>query len=234
MLKFQAHRISSGNKLFPDKLELDSENITYYKGNIVGYQSTIISLDNIASVSIGSGIFFVEIIIETIGGKRISANGFKKSDAKSVVGLLTFNKKTEKSINQNIIYNNAIPIISQSKKHDNNENENEDKEDKSIYNTLDDELLSILNLQKNMYDNKKQIKYFGEAVFHYKLTTGASIEDSRKYIQRLVFFKNHKFATEDAWEKYYSTMQNTIKYTFIIFLIISLLIVAWGFILLVK
>ena len=89
MSKFTAHRLSGDNTLFPDKIEIDTTNATYYKGNIVGYQSTVIARNNMASVSIGSGIFFADVIIETLGGKRVVASGFKKSDAKAIVRLLT-------------------------------------------------------------------------------------------------------------------------------------------------
>jgi len=90
MPKFTAHRLSEyDNTLFPDKIEIDTTNVTYYKGNLVGYQSSIIARNNIASVSIGSGIFFADVIIETIGGKKVVANGFRKRDAKEIVRLLT-------------------------------------------------------------------------------------------------------------------------------------------------
>ena len=89
MPTFTAHRLSSDNTLFPDRLEIDAVKIIYYKGNVFGYQSSIIARNQIASVSIGSGIFFADVIIETIGGKKVIASGFKKRDAKEIVGLLT-------------------------------------------------------------------------------------------------------------------------------------------------
>ena len=90
MARFSAHRLSGDkNALFPDKIEIDTTNVTYYKGNIVGYQSSIIARNNIASVSIGSGIFFADVIIETIGGQKVVANGFRKRDANEIVRLLT-------------------------------------------------------------------------------------------------------------------------------------------------
>ena len=89
MPTFTAHRLSSDNTLFPDRLEIDILNVTYHKGNVFGYQSTVIAKNNIASVSIGSGIFFADVIIESMGGKRTVASGFKKSEAKQIVNLLT-------------------------------------------------------------------------------------------------------------------------------------------------
>ncbi|GHT35520.1 hypothetical protein AGMMS49574_25080 [Bacteroidia bacterium] len=88
MPTFTAHRLSSDNTLFPDRLEIDTVRITYYKGFVFGYQSIIIARNNIASVSIGSRIFFADVVIEIIGGKRIVASGFKKSDVKTIVNSL--------------------------------------------------------------------------------------------------------------------------------------------------
>ncbi|GHT28127.1 hypothetical protein AGMMS49574_01820 [Bacteroidia bacterium] len=90
MSTFTAHRLSSNeNTLFPDRIEIDAANITFYKGTIFGYQSTIISRANVASVSIDTGILFANVVIESIGTKRIVASGFKKVDAKEIVRLLT-------------------------------------------------------------------------------------------------------------------------------------------------
>ncbi|MDR1182633.1 MAG: hypothetical protein LBL13_11705 [Bacteroidales bacterium] len=89
MPNYTASRLSSDNTVFPDRLEIDATNVIYYKGNVFGYQSSIIARNNIASVSIGSGIFFADVIIESYGGMRVVASGFKKSDARTIVILLT-------------------------------------------------------------------------------------------------------------------------------------------------
>ena len=89
MPTFTAHRILPDNTIFPDRIKIDTLNVTYYKGNILGYKSTVIDRKSIASVSINSRIFFADVIIETFGGKRITATGFKKSDARTIVGTLT-------------------------------------------------------------------------------------------------------------------------------------------------
>lgn len=89
MPTFTASRLSGDNTVFPDRLEIDALKVIYYKGNVFGYQSSIIQRSNIASVHIGSGILFADVVIESYGGKRVSANGFKKSDARTIVALLT-------------------------------------------------------------------------------------------------------------------------------------------------
>ena len=90
MITFTASRISANkNTLYPDRIEIDDYNVTYYKGYVFGYQSTVISRWNIASVSVGAGIFFADVIICSNGGQKIVANGFTKSVAKEIVRLLT-------------------------------------------------------------------------------------------------------------------------------------------------
>jgi hypothetical protein len=86
---FTASRLSSDNTLFPDRLEIDASNVTYHKGYVLGHKTVVIARNNVASVSLSSGIIFADVIIESIGGKKITANGFKKSDAQTIVSLLT-------------------------------------------------------------------------------------------------------------------------------------------------
>ena len=87
--KFTASRLSRENTLFPDQLEIDASNVSYYKGYFFGHKSTVIPRNNISSVSTNMGIIFADVIIESKGGKRIIAGGFKKDDAKEIVRLLT-------------------------------------------------------------------------------------------------------------------------------------------------
>lgn len=92
MPTFVASRISGNdNAVFPDRIEIDDNNgnVTYFKGTIIGYRSTFIARANIASVHIGSGLLFADVVIETTGGKEIRASGFRKSDAREIVNLLT-------------------------------------------------------------------------------------------------------------------------------------------------
>ncbi|MCL2073468.1 MAG: hypothetical protein FWH18_06095 [Marinilabiliaceae bacterium] len=90
MRAFTASRISTNeNTLYPDRLEIDNVKVTYYKGYVFGYKTTIITRKNIASVSAGAGLFFANIAIESLGGHKILACGFKKSDAKEIVRILS-------------------------------------------------------------------------------------------------------------------------------------------------
>ncbi|MGM9831892.1 MAG: PH domain-containing protein [Paludibacteraceae bacterium] len=87
--QFKASHITSGNVVFPDKLEIDDEKVVFYKAKLIGHESTVIQRNAIGSVSIDAGLFFADIIIETKGGQRTVANGFTRSDAKRIQQLLT-------------------------------------------------------------------------------------------------------------------------------------------------
>lgn len=89
MKTFIASRISSGeNVVFPDKIDIDAGKVVFYKGTVVGYKSIVIQRHKIASVRVGAGLFFSDVIIESTGGGSIVARGFTKSDAKEIMRLI--------------------------------------------------------------------------------------------------------------------------------------------------
>lgn len=89
MPTFIANRISANhNVLFPDRLDIDRDRVIYYKGAVIGYQSTSIPRGRISSVRILSNILFADVIIESSGGRRIELNGLSKSDARAISDLL--------------------------------------------------------------------------------------------------------------------------------------------------
>lgn len=89
MPTFYAHRISANhNLLFPDRIEVDSDRVTYYKGAIIGYQSTVILRANISSVRLLSNLLFADIVIESSGGRMVRIDGLSKKDALAVYRML--------------------------------------------------------------------------------------------------------------------------------------------------
>ena len=89
MPSFTSYRISADhNILFPDHIDIDDNNVVYYKGAIIGYQSTIIPRASISSVRVLSNIFFADIIVESSGGRRMEINGLSKSDAREIARIL--------------------------------------------------------------------------------------------------------------------------------------------------
>lgn len=89
MPTFTANRISANhNLLFPDRIDVDEDRVTYYKGALVGYQTTIVHIASISSVRLVSNIFFADIIIESSGGRKLEINGLSKSDAREIYNML--------------------------------------------------------------------------------------------------------------------------------------------------
>ncbi len=89
MPTFIANRISANhNILFPDRIDVEDDRVVYYKGALIGYQTTVIQRVSISSVRLVSNILFADIIIESSGGRRIEINGLTKSDAREVYNLL--------------------------------------------------------------------------------------------------------------------------------------------------
>lgn len=86
---FTANRLSNSNALFPDKIEVDAINVTFYKGALIGYQTMVIARNSVASVRVVKGLLFADIVIESIGGGSIVAHGFTKGDAQAILGLLS-------------------------------------------------------------------------------------------------------------------------------------------------
>ena len=86
---YTANRISANhNVLFPDRIDINEERVIYYKGALIGYQTTVIQRDHISSVRLISNILFADLIIESSGGRRIEVNGLSKADAREAYELL--------------------------------------------------------------------------------------------------------------------------------------------------
>ena len=92
MPTFTANRISANhNILFPDRVDIDDNNVIYYKGAVIGYQTTAIPRSSISSVRLLSNILFADVIIEGSGGRRMEINGLSKRDAREIYRILQYN-----------------------------------------------------------------------------------------------------------------------------------------------
>lgn len=90
MPRFVASRLSGNdNSVFPDIIEIDATNVTYFKGTVVGYRKMVVPLTQIASVYICSGLLFADVVVATTGNGDLRACGFRKRDARAIVKLLT-------------------------------------------------------------------------------------------------------------------------------------------------
>lgn len=86
---FMAYRATENNFFFPDTLIIDETKITYLKNKIIGFDSIVISLKNIASVHSDVGLLFGKITIESNGGNdNIIGTGFLKSDLQKIQKLI--------------------------------------------------------------------------------------------------------------------------------------------------
>lgn len=89
MPSFTSYRISANhNILFPDRIDIDDNNVIYYKGAIIGYQTLTMPRSSISSVRLLSNILFADIIVESSGGRRMEINGLSKSDAREIYRIL--------------------------------------------------------------------------------------------------------------------------------------------------
>ncbi len=85
MTTYIASRISNkGNILFPDKIIFCESYIEYYKASLIGYDKIIVNFNNIASYNFDVGLLFVDINIETKGGRIILIRGFDKSNLPNI------------------------------------------------------------------------------------------------------------------------------------------------------
>ena len=91
--KFTACRVSGdGNAIFPDEIIIDNDEevVIHRKPKLIGSKETKFSFGAIASVEFDKSLIFVDIIIETRGGRTIVARGFTRSDANDIRQLLSF------------------------------------------------------------------------------------------------------------------------------------------------
>lgn len=88
MHTFTSSRLTTGNTVFPITIQIGNGYLYCRKGFIIGLDSGSIALRNIASVRIIRRIIFSDIVIETVGGRRLYLNGFYPSDAANIARLL--------------------------------------------------------------------------------------------------------------------------------------------------
>lgn len=89
MARFESHRLSKGNLVFTDIIEIDGGFLHYERMYLVGRKSVTIPMSSITSVYLNLGILFTDVVIETAGGRKVVASGFTKCDAKEIRQILT-------------------------------------------------------------------------------------------------------------------------------------------------
>ena len=86
---FTASRITSGNLIFPTRIEISKESVARIKPRWIGRSEDSIPIVKIASVSISTGLIFSSIRIESAGGATpIVSDGHYKRDALTIRDLI--------------------------------------------------------------------------------------------------------------------------------------------------
>ncbi len=79
---FTASRLTSGNLLFPTRIEVGPEHVLRIKPRLFGQTEESIAIDKVASVQITTGILWSDIRIDSSGGTNpITSHGHRKADA---------------------------------------------------------------------------------------------------------------------------------------------------------
>jgi hypothetical protein len=86
---FSASRWTSGNRLFPTRIEITPERVSRVKPRLLGSDEESISIQNVASVNIRTGVIWSEIRIDSTGGTNpILSHGHSKGDARAIRDLI--------------------------------------------------------------------------------------------------------------------------------------------------
>jgi len=79
---FSASRWTKGNLFFPTLIVVNSLHVSRVKKRLFGSSEESISISQVASVKISTGILWSDIVIESTGGTEpITSHGHRKADA---------------------------------------------------------------------------------------------------------------------------------------------------------
>ncbi|MGA2356332.1 MAG: hypothetical protein ABSG02_17695 [Terriglobales bacterium] len=86
---FSASRWTRGNLWFPTRIVVNSLRVSRVKRRLFGSSEESISISQVASVKISTGIFWSNIVIESTGGTDpITSHGHRKADALRIRDLV--------------------------------------------------------------------------------------------------------------------------------------------------
>ena len=86
---FTASRWTRGNLWFPTRIVVGPLRVSRVKRRLTGSNEESISISQVASVKISTGIIWSEILIESTGGTDpISSHGHRKADALRIRDLI--------------------------------------------------------------------------------------------------------------------------------------------------
>jgi hypothetical protein len=86
---FTASRLTKGNLWFPTRIVVNPLRVSRLKRRLFGSNEESISISQVASVKISTGIFWSDILIESTGGTDpITSHGHRKPDALRIRDLV--------------------------------------------------------------------------------------------------------------------------------------------------
>jgi hypothetical protein len=86
---FTASRWTKGNRWFPTRIVVNPLRVSRVKRRLFGSNEESISISQVASVKISTGIFWSDILIESTGGTDpITSHGHRKADAVRIRDLV--------------------------------------------------------------------------------------------------------------------------------------------------
>ena len=86
---FSASRFTKGNLWFPVRIVVNSLRVSRVKRRLFGSTEESISISQVASVKITTGVFWSDIVIESTGGTDpITSHGHRKADALRIRDLV--------------------------------------------------------------------------------------------------------------------------------------------------
>jgi len=92
---FTASRLTSGNRLFPVRIEVNQNRVTRLKRRLFGSNEESIAIQKVASVNIQTGLLWSDIRIDSAGGSDpIVSHGHRKEDARAIRDLIERFQKT--------------------------------------------------------------------------------------------------------------------------------------------
>jgi len=86
---FAASRWTSGNRLFPVRIEVNQNRVMRIKPRLFGSNEESIAILKVASVNIQTGLIWSDIRIDSAGGSNpIVSHGHRKVDARAIRDLI--------------------------------------------------------------------------------------------------------------------------------------------------
>ena len=86
---FTASRWTSGNLIFPVRIEITPQRVSRIKTRLLGSDEESMAMSKVASISISTGLIWSHIRIESSGGTDpIVSHGHRKADARRIRDLI--------------------------------------------------------------------------------------------------------------------------------------------------